>query len=84
MRYLLLPFTRRYVPYTGALPFGLAATLALLGTHDLLQTRHRLLRNYPIVGHIRFLLEAIRPEKALSAIGDLRRCNRRSRPMARR
>jgi hypothetical protein len=57
MRYLLLPFTRRYVPYTGALPFGLAATLALLGTHDLLQTRHSLLRNYPIVGHIRFLLK---------------------------
>ena len=36
--------------------------LAALGTHDLLQTRHSLLRNYPIVGHIRFLLEEIRPE----------------------
>ena len=80
MRYLLLPFTRRYVTYAGALvaailllilsfsdpvywlPCGLAAMLALLGTHDLLQTRHSLLRNYPIVGHIRFILEEIRPE----------------------
>jgi glutamate synthase domain-containing protein 2 len=43
------------------LPFGAAAGLALLGTHDLLQTRHSLLRNYPIVGRIRFLMEAIRP-----------------------
>ena len=43
-------------------PSGLAAFLALLGTYDLLQTRHSLLRNYPIVGHIRFLMEAIRPE----------------------
>ena len=80
MRYLLLPFTRRYATYAGALvaailllplsfndpvywfPFSLAVMLALLGTHDLLQTRHSLLRNYPIVGHIRFLLEEIRPE----------------------
>jgi len=43
-------------------PFSLAAILVLLGTHDLLQKRHSLLRNYPIVGHIRFLLEEIRPE----------------------
>ena len=80
MRYLLLPFTPRYVTYAGAIvatilllilsfsdpvywfPCGLAAMLALLGTYDLLQTRHSLLRNYPIVGHIRFILEEIRPE----------------------
>jgi len=43
-------------------PFSLAACLAMVGTRDLLQTRHSLLRNYPIVGHIRFLMEAIRPE----------------------
>ncbi|WP_293373062.1 FMN-binding glutamate synthase family protein [Nevskia sp.] len=29
---------------------------------DLLQTRHALLRNYPILAHIRFFLESIRPE----------------------
>ena len=38
------------------------ALLTLTGIHDLLQTRHSILRNYPIVGHLRFILEAIRPE----------------------
>ncbi|WP_249012047.1 FMN-binding glutamate synthase family protein [Conexibacter sp. DBS9H8] len=33
-----------------------------LGVFDLLQRRHSILRNYPILGHGRFLLEAIRPE----------------------
>ncbi len=38
------------------------AGLAGLGTWDLVQTRHTILRLYPIVGHVRFLMEAIRPE----------------------
>jgi hypothetical protein len=33
-----------------------------LGICDLFQTRHAILRNYPISGHLRFLLENIRPE----------------------
>ncbi len=36
--------------------------LAALGTWDLLQTRHTILRLYPILGHVRFLMELIRPE----------------------
>jgi glutamate synthase domain-containing protein 2 len=36
--------------------------LALVGVHDVVQRRHSILRNYPIVGHARFMLEAIRPE----------------------
>ncbi|MEN3385573.1 MAG: hypothetical protein V7608_5617 [Hyphomicrobiales bacterium] len=36
--------------------------LAALGTADLIQTRHAVLRNYPIAAHLRFLLESIRPE----------------------
>lgn len=36
--------------------------LAALGVHDLLQTRHAVLRNYPIIAHMRFLLESVRPE----------------------
>ena len=35
---------------------------ALVGVHDLVQRRHSILRNYPIIGHARFLLEEIRPE----------------------
>jgi glutamate synthase domain-containing protein 2 len=38
------------------------AGLTLLGTVDLLQTRHAILRSYPILAHLRFLLEEIRPE----------------------
>ena len=40
----------------------LAGALSLLGLHDLLQTRHAVLRNYPVLGHIRYLVESIRPE----------------------
>jgi glutamate synthase domain-containing protein 2 len=36
--------------------------LAIVGTMDLLQTRHAVLRNYPLTAHIRFILEEIRPE----------------------
>ncbi|MEN9995495.1 MAG: Glutamate synthase large chain [Pseudomonadota bacterium] len=36
--------------------------LVALGVHDLQQSRHAILRNYPIIGHVRFLLEFIRPE----------------------
>ncbi len=38
------------------------APLTLLGILDLRQTRHAVLRNYPVIGHVRFLLEYIRPE----------------------
>ncbi|MCE2907270.1 MAG: FMN-binding glutamate synthase family protein [Burkholderiaceae bacterium] len=48
----------------GAL--GLAALAGLfltaLGWRDTRQTRHSVLRNYPVIGHLRFLLEFIRPE----------------------
>ena len=40
----------------------IAALLSLLGLWDLLQRRHSLLRNYPVIGHVRWLVEAIRPE----------------------
>jgi glutamate synthase domain-containing protein 2 len=37
-------------------------SLCLLGVRDLLQRSHAVLRNYPLIGHFRFMLEAIRPE----------------------
>ena len=40
----------------------IAGPFALLGTWDLLQRKHSILRNYPLLGHIRFLMESIRPE----------------------
>ncbi|EHB44713.1 Glutamate synthase (NADPH) [Mycolicibacterium rhodesiae JS60] len=36
--------------------------VAALGTWDLLQTKHTLLRTYPILAHVRWLAEALRPE----------------------
>jgi len=33
-----------------------------VGIHDLIQTRHAILRNYPVLGHARFFFEFIRPE----------------------
>lgn len=43
----------------AALPLTLVGAL---GAWDLLQRRHSVLRNYPVLGHARFLLERIRPE----------------------
>ena len=36
--------------------------LSLVGVRDVMQKRHAVLRNYPVIGHVRFLLEFIRPE----------------------
>ncbi len=36
--------------------------LAAVGLTDLTQRSHSVLRNYPVIGHLRFLLEEIRPE----------------------
>lgn len=38
------------------------AVLGVVGVWDLVQRRHSVLRNYPVIGHARFLLERIRPE----------------------
>jgi glutamate synthase domain-containing protein 2 len=40
----------------------LLSALVIVGISDLQQTHHAILRNYPIIGHLRFLLEFIRPE----------------------
>src|SRR5262249_9549252 len=50
----LLPYLSLFIAIVGA--------LSLLGTVDLLQRRHAILRNYPISAHLRFILEAMRPE----------------------
>jgi hypothetical protein len=42
-----------------AVVFG---AIALIGIHDVVQRRHSILRNYPILGHMRFAFEAIHPE----------------------
>ena len=41
---------------------AVAVLVIAVGTYDLLQTEHAILRNYPVIGHMRFLMEGIRPE----------------------
>ena len=36
--------------------------LLLLGLHDSLQREHTVLRNFPLLGHVRYLFEMVRPE----------------------
>ena len=40
----------------------IASAVAALGVRDFMQTKRSVLRNYPMIGHMRFLLEYIRPE----------------------
>lgn len=47
---------------TGLFWLVLFATLTAVGVHDLRQSRHAILRNYPVIGHLRFLFEFVRPE----------------------
>ena len=58
---LLCAFTWAGFGVGGGLALGFAVLVAL-GLRDVLQTRHSVLRNYPVIGHLRFLLEFIRPE----------------------
>ena len=51
------------VGYPGALwSLIILAPIILLGIHDVFQTRHSILRNFPVLGHFRFFFEEIRPE----------------------
>ena len=36
--------------------------LVVLGLRDMFQTKHAILRNFPVVGHFRYMFETIRPE----------------------
>lgn len=42
--------------------FVVIGPIILLGIYDMLQTKHSLLRLYPVFGHFRYLLESVRPE----------------------
>ena len=49
-------------------PYGMvwlsvvAGMLLVVGIYDLFQKKHAVLRNYPIIGHFRYMIESIRPE----------------------
>ena len=41
---------------------ALLVALLVVAVHDVVQKKHSILRNYPVLGHLRFLMEDIRPE----------------------
>jgi glutamate synthase domain-containing protein 2 len=43
-------------------PAGLCIGLSLVGLFDFVQTKHAIRRNYPVLAHLRFFFEFIRPE----------------------
>ncbi|HET9370258.1 MAG TPA: FMN-binding glutamate synthase family protein, partial [Vicinamibacterales bacterium] len=50
----------------------LALALAVLAVHDLTQRRHAVTRNFPVVGHLRYLLESMgEPLRQYFFAGDL-------------
>ncbi|MEM7547822.1 MAG: FMN-binding glutamate synthase family protein [Pseudomonadota bacterium] len=49
--------------WSGAwVPLIIFGTLSAIGLHDITQDRHSILRNYPLLGHLRFFFESIRAE----------------------
>lgn len=56
-----------------------AAVLLTVIVYDLVQRQHAILRNFPIVGHLRYLLEAIGPELRQYIVTD----NDEERPFSR-
>ena len=48
--------------WDSALWLGLLGGLVLVAIHDVLQKKHAIIHNFPVVGHIRYLLESIGPE----------------------
>ena len=62
---ILAAFALEGMPYFPKLQWAIllgSSFLAIVGIHDLIQTRHAILRNYPVIGHLRFFFEKIRPE----------------------
>ncbi len=58
---LLFTFTFVAFKMGGGLAL-LCLFLVALGWRDTHQQRHSVLRNYPVIGHLRFLMEFVRPE----------------------
>jgi glutamate synthase domain-containing protein 2 len=59
---LLFEYFFELTSFFVGVPLVVFIALSVIGTHDLLQKKHAILRNYPLSAHIRFILEEIRPE----------------------
>lgn len=48
--------------YTKFTLLGITLVVIAVGIYDLFQPKHAILRNFPVIGHFRYLLEGIGPE----------------------
>ena len=58
---------------------ALGGVLGLVALHDLFQRHHAILRNFPLLGHFRYLIESIGPELRQYIVAD----NDEERPFSR-
>jgi glutamate synthase domain-containing protein 2 len=58
---------------------AIAVVMAGIAVYDLLQRQHAILRNFPIIGHLRYVLEAVGPELRQYIVTD----NHQERPFDR-
>ncbi len=58
---------------------AVVAALAATAAYDLIQRRHAILRNFPVIGHLRYLLEGVGPELRQYIVTD----NHQERPFDR-
>ncbi len=65
--------------FWGWFGVGLGSIIALVLIYDLLQRKHTILRNFPVIGHFRYLLEAVGPELRQYIVTD----NDEERPFSR-
>lgn len=42
--------------------FGIVLILTVLGYYDIFQTRHTIMRNFPLIGRLRYVMEEVRPK----------------------
>lgn len=59
--FIVCALMARHWPWLWGLA-AMFAALSILGAHDRLQRRHSIRRNYPVIGHIRWIAEYVRPE----------------------
>jgi glutamate synthase domain-containing protein 2 len=67
------------VSVLGWIGVGVLAGVVVVAVYDLVQRRHAVLHNFPVIGHLRYLLEAVGPELRQYIVTD----NNQERPFDR-
>ena len=63
----------------GWIAGGIGVVVVLVAIYDLVQTKHAILRNFPVIGHFRYILESVGPELRQYIVTD----NDEERPFSR-